>query len=161
MSAGAPREQTPLGSYRPFFLGMGHHRPHLPWNSPARFIEQYGDPAQYPVAKQQSYPSSASTNQWHPWYGCMRNARIENLGTSQSCMRGACRSDFSQTQTHSGSTVPAAAAPAAAAAAALYFCCSSFFDCQCKYHETSCATEIDLYFARARLALRAGSISSY
>ena len=47
---------------------MGHHRPHLPWNSPARFIDQYGDPAQYPLAKQQHYPETASTNQWHPWF---------------------------------------------------------------------------------------------
>jgi iduronate 2-sulfatase len=55
-------------SYRPFFIGMGHHRPHLPWNSPARFIEQYGDPEQYPLAKQQTYPATASTMQWHPWF---------------------------------------------------------------------------------------------
>lgn len=43
-------------------------RPHLPWNSPARFIEQYGDPEQYALAKQQAYPPTASMNQWHPWF---------------------------------------------------------------------------------------------
>ena len=26
----------------PFFIAMGHHRPHLPWISPARYIDQYG-----------------------------------------------------------------------------------------------------------------------
>eukprot|EP01043_Picozoa_sp_COSAG02_P019789 COSAG02_NODE_963_length_15604_cov_10.737117_15_plen_202_part_00 len=65
---GSSGQEAPLGSYRPFFIGMGHHRPHLPWNSPARFIDQYGDPQQYPVAKQQTYPTTASTNQWHPWF---------------------------------------------------------------------------------------------
>lgn len=68
---------TPAGSYRPFFIGMGHHRPHLPWNSPARFIDQYGDPRQYPVAKQQTYPTTASTNQWHPWFDQVLPTDIE------------------------------------------------------------------------------------
>ena len=26
----------------PFFIAMGHHRPHLSWISPARYIDQYG-----------------------------------------------------------------------------------------------------------------------
>ena len=43
-------------------------RPHKPWNSPTRFIERYGDPEHYPVATQQTYPATASSNQWHPWY---------------------------------------------------------------------------------------------
>ena len=47
---------------------MYSDRPHKPWNSPSRFIEQYGDPQQYPLARQQTYPATASSNQWHPWY---------------------------------------------------------------------------------------------
>ena len=43
---------------RPFFIAMGHHKPHLPWVAPARFFDQYGDPTQYPVAKQQNYPET-------------------------------------------------------------------------------------------------------
>ena len=31
-----------------------------------RFIDQYGDPEQYPLAVQQTYPETASSNQWHP-----------------------------------------------------------------------------------------------
>jgi hypothetical protein len=26
---------------RPFFIAIGHHRPHIPWESPTRFIDQY------------------------------------------------------------------------------------------------------------------------
>ena len=43
-------------SDRPFFIAMGHHRPHLPWNVPTRFYSRYGDPLQYPVAKVQHWP---------------------------------------------------------------------------------------------------------
>ena len=53
---------------RPFFIGMGHHRPHLPWHSPSRFIDQYGDASGIAIAKQQQYPATAASNQWHPWF---------------------------------------------------------------------------------------------
>ena len=29
---------------RPFFIAIGHHRPHIPWESPSRFIDQYYSP---------------------------------------------------------------------------------------------------------------------
>jgi len=53
---------------RPFFIAMGHHRPHLPWNVPSRFYEQYGDPRKVAVAELQEYPESAPTISWHPWF---------------------------------------------------------------------------------------------
>jgi arylsulfatase A-like enzyme len=42
-----------------------------------RFIEQYGDPLQYKLAAQQTYPATASTNQWHPWYDQVHPGDIE------------------------------------------------------------------------------------
>ncbi len=58
---------SPENSSKPFFIAMGHHRPHLPWQVPSRFYEQYGDPQQYPLAKIQNWPKTAPHISWHPW----------------------------------------------------------------------------------------------
>eukprot|EP01051_Picozoa_sp_SAG22_P009529 SAG22_NODE_800_length_7109_cov_47.259058_5_plen_279_part_00 len=77
----------PLGK-RPFFVAMGHHKPHLPWWSPSRFIDQYGDPTQYPVAAVQAYPPTASTNQWHPWFDQTLTTDIEPVKKQHYLRRG-------------------------------------------------------------------------
>lgn len=73
---------------RPFWIGMGHHRPHLPWRSPTRFIDQYGDPSQYPIAKQQTYPKSAAPIQWHPWFDQVVKEDVEPIIAQQYLRRG-------------------------------------------------------------------------
>jgi hypothetical protein len=59
---------APENSSRPFFIAMGHHKPHLPWNVPSRFYAQYGDPAALPLAAVRAWPESAPTISWHPWF---------------------------------------------------------------------------------------------
>ena len=50
------RRATNGSDARPFFIGMGHHRPHLPWNSPSRFIDQYGPAEGSPSPRSSSIP---------------------------------------------------------------------------------------------------------
>ena len=56
---------APENASRPFFIAMGHHKPHLPWEVPSRFYEQYGDPRNVAVAELQQYPESAPTISWY------------------------------------------------------------------------------------------------
>ena len=59
---------APENATRPFFIAMGHHRPHLPWNVPSRFYAQYGDPASLPLATVATWPASVNPISWHPWF---------------------------------------------------------------------------------------------
>ena len=47
-----------------------------------------GDPAQYPVAKQQAYPATADPMQWHPWFDQTEVTDIEPLMKQQYLRRG-------------------------------------------------------------------------
>ena len=47
-----------------------------------------GDPAQYPVAKQQAYPATADPMQWHPWFDQTEITDIEPLMKQQYLRRG-------------------------------------------------------------------------
>jgi len=59
---------APANASRPFFIAMGHHRPHLPWTVPSRFFDAYGDPDNIAVAEVQHFPETAPTISWHPWF---------------------------------------------------------------------------------------------
>ena len=59
---------APENASRPFFIAMGHHKPHLPWNVPARFFAQYGDPTKLALAAVPDWPASAPSISWHPWF---------------------------------------------------------------------------------------------
>ena len=82
------RYLSTLSPSRPFFIAMGHHKPHLPWYTPNRFFEQYGDPSQYPVAKVQEYPATADKINWHPWFDQLRISDVEPRRKQQFMRRG-------------------------------------------------------------------------
>ena len=81
------RYLSTLSPSRPFFIAMGHHKPHLPWYTPNRFFEQYGDPSQYPVAKVQEYPATADKINWHPWFDQLRISDVEPRRTEDDVSR--------------------------------------------------------------------------
>ena len=45
---------------KPFFLAFGAHRPHLPWNCPRRFWDQYGSTESLKLPKYESAPKWVS-----------------------------------------------------------------------------------------------------
>lgn len=49
---------------RPFFLGMGFHKPHLPFNAPKRYWDLY-DPATIPLAENRFAPEGATEFSLH------------------------------------------------------------------------------------------------
>lgn len=53
---------------RPFFIAMGLHKPHLPWQAPKRFFDQYDAPLGLPVAKFQDPPAGMPGVAWHPYF---------------------------------------------------------------------------------------------
>lgn len=73
---------------KPFFVMMGHHKPHLPWFVPQRFFDELGDPLQYAVAQVQVYPASADKLNWHPWFDQLRITDVEPLRKQQYLRRG-------------------------------------------------------------------------
>lgn len=65
----APLPSTPALQNPPvFFPPPANRSPHLPWNSPARFIEQYGDPRQLPLATNRTFPVGTPSMAFHPWF---------------------------------------------------------------------------------------------
>jgi arylsulfatase A-like enzyme len=61
---------------KPFFVGLGFHKPHLPWHFPKRFWD--ATPANPPVAKHQAFPSDVPSIGWHECAECSTWANPEN-----------------------------------------------------------------------------------
>ena len=62
---------SPENVSKPFFVAMGHHKPHLPWTAPTQFFEKYGglsNASGFPLAKVDAWPSTAPDVSWHPWF---------------------------------------------------------------------------------------------
>ena len=53
---------------QPFFLGVGFHKPHLPFRSPLGFIDMYPPAENISVAKHKTWPQAAPTIAWN---GCL------------------------------------------------------------------------------------------
>jgi iduronate 2-sulfatase len=49
---------------RPFFIGFGIHKPHLPWGVPERFFRQYA-PEDLPLAEHKDIPQGMPPIAWH------------------------------------------------------------------------------------------------
>jgi arylsulfatase A-like enzyme len=109
------RRATNGSDARPFFIGMGHHRPHLPWNSPSRFIDQYGPAEGIAVAAQQQYPATASTLQWHPWFDQVSQLAAAEPTQKQQYLRRAYYGAVSYFDHHFGMMLDALDASGAAA----------------------------------------------
>ena len=54
---------------RPFFIGLGHHRPHMPWQAPRRFFDALPSIETTAVAAHPELPLGAVTLNWKPWVG--------------------------------------------------------------------------------------------
>merc|ERR1712232_239481 len=52
---------------RPFFIAMGLHKPHLPWQAPKRFFDQY-DALELPSPKFPDPPTGMPGLAWHPYF---------------------------------------------------------------------------------------------
>ena len=50
---------------QPFFLGVGFHKPHLPFRSPTGFIEMYPPAENISVAQDKAFPKGAPTIAWN------------------------------------------------------------------------------------------------
>ena len=50
---------------RPFFLGVGFHKPHLPFRSPTEFIGNYPPAEDIPIATNKEFPKNAPTIAWN------------------------------------------------------------------------------------------------
>jgi iduronate 2-sulfatase len=51
-------------SEKPFFLGVGFHKPHLPFNAPKKYWDLY-DPDEIATAENPHYPENGSEYGWH------------------------------------------------------------------------------------------------
>ena len=49
----------------PWFLAVGWHKPHTPWNCPAEFFDRY-DPAALAMPRREVLPAGAFPGGWHP-----------------------------------------------------------------------------------------------
>lgn len=56
---------------RPFFLGVGFHKPHLPFRSPNEFGERYPPAESIAVASDKAFPKNAPSIAWN---GCLANS---------------------------------------------------------------------------------------
>lgn len=54
---------------RPFFIGLGHHRPHMPWQAPRRFFDALPSIEVTAVAANPELPLGAVRLNWKPWVG--------------------------------------------------------------------------------------------
>ena len=50
---------------RPFFIGVGFHKPHLPFRSPTEFIGNYPPAEEIPTATNKEFPKNAPTIAWN------------------------------------------------------------------------------------------------
>jgi iduronate 2-sulfatase len=52
-------------SAKPFFLGLGEHKPHLPWAAPKSFFDLYPPASELPIAAHPHVPQDLPPIAWH------------------------------------------------------------------------------------------------
>ena len=70
---------------QPFFLGVGFHKPHLPFRVPTGFIEMYPPAENISAAQDKAFPKAAPALAWN---GCL--ARPGRFTVSRSICNFAC-----------------------------------------------------------------------
>ena len=68
LESGSPSFEIVQGS-NSFIIELANKGLLMPLND---LIDQYGDASGIALAKQQAYPATAATNQWHPWFDQVR-----------------------------------------------------------------------------------------
>ena len=53
------------GTEDPFFIGLGLHKPHLPWAAPQSFFDLYPPPEEIPIAQYPKLPAYLPPIAWH------------------------------------------------------------------------------------------------
>eukprot|EP00937_MAST-01D_sp_MAST-1D-sp2_P002297 g2297.t1 len=75
---------TPGRAQQPFFLGIGLHKPHLPWSVPQRFFDLYPDAAQVPLAKHKYPPAGMPPVAFNPSSNCTATAPMPDAYAHQA-----------------------------------------------------------------------------
>lgn len=91
---------------RPFFIAMGHHRPHLPWEAPQRFFDLYPPAEEIAVAEHQYLPTNAPTLGWKPFFNQTFKADLVRRPLQQ-IMRRAYYASVSYMDSHFGQVLDA------------------------------------------------------
>ena len=77
-------DSTPSLKSKPFFVGFGIHKPHLPWGVPASFFAQYEPVESIPLAKHKNFPQGAPAVAYHSCHWAAFPAQLGSNG-SMSC----------------------------------------------------------------------------
>ena len=110
------------GDDRPFFLAVGFHKPHLPFNAPSKYYDLYPSADEIELPLNPDPPNNMPDVAWSVWEGLRKFKDIAKLFEKYNCTTDAQASIFGK-QCHLPDSVTKELRKA-------YYSCISFIDSQ-------------------------------
>ena len=111
------------GDNRPFFLAVGFHRPHLPFNAPSRYFDLYPPADQITLPENSDAPEGMPDIAWTTWGEIKGYADIHNLFANHT----ECSTDADESISGKQCRIPDSIARELRRA---YYSCISYTDAQ-------------------------------
>ena len=83
------RQNKSRGDNRPFFLGVGFHKPHLPFYAPSRYYDLYPPASEIPLANNPNPPKDMPDIAWSVWGELRGYSDIKKLFNVTECSTDA------------------------------------------------------------------------